>query len=156
MKHDSEAGAAHVVIDEDGVLARWADWQGRSKQVSVADTRVRAAARVLADALADAGKAAAAVVAVNKTYGTDYPTSSKFIDAVAGAGAADALAKAKEVAPTAEYPPIIGTFEDSKDGAALPGLAVLGEYVAPGEVKAEKPAKAKAPKAEAVAEAAAE
>lgn len=27
---------ATVIVDEDGVLARWADWQGRAKQVSVA------------------------------------------------------------------------------------------------------------------------
>lgn len=110
------------------------------KQVSVADARVRAATRVLTDALALAGKATAAVEAVNKTYGTSYPATSKYVDAVAGGGVADAIAKAGDVAPTAEYPSVIGLVEDSKDGAALPGLAVLGEYEAP---VTEKPAKVK-------------
>ncbi|GAB2874302.1 hypothetical protein [Hymenobacter ruber] len=122
------------------------------KQVSVADTRVRAAARVLTDALALASKATAAVEAVNKAYGTSYPTTSKYVEAVAGGGVTQALAKAGEIAPTAEYPPVIGSFEDSKDGAALPGLAVLGEYEAPADVKTEKPAKAKARKEEAPAD----
>ncbi len=122
------------------------------KQVSVADVRVRAATRVLADALALASKATAAVEAVNKAYGTSYPTTSKYVEAVAGGGVADAIAKAGEIAPTAEHPPLIGSFEDSKDGAALPGLAVLGEYEAPGNIKTERPAKAKARKEEAPAD----
>jgi hypothetical protein len=122
------------------------------KQVSVADSRVRAAARVLTDALALASKATAAVETVNKTYGTSYPTTSKYVEVMAGSGVADTMAKAGEVAPTAEHPPLIGSFEDSKDGAALPGLAVLGEYEAPAEVKAEKTTKAKAKKEEAAAD----
>ena len=69
---------------------------------------------------------------------------SKYVEVMAGSGVAEAMAKAGEVAPTTEHPPLIGSFEDSKDGAALPGLAVLGEYEAPAEVKAEKTAKAKA------------
>jgi hypothetical protein len=53
-------------------------WAARTtKQVVVAEGRVRAAARVLADALATADKAAAGIEAVNKTYGTGYPSKSK-------------------------------------------------------------------------------
>lgn len=36
MYQEPENCEANVVVDEDGVLARWADWQGRAKQVSVA------------------------------------------------------------------------------------------------------------------------
>ena len=122
------------------------------KQVSVADARVRAAPRVLTDALALAGKTTAAVEAVNKTYGTGYTTASKCGEAVAGADVAEAIAKAGETAPTVEYSPVIGSFEDSQDGAPLPGLAVLGEYEAPADVKAGKPVKVKARKEEAPAD----
>lgn len=119
-----------------------------TKQVSVADVRVRSATRMLTDALALAGKATAAVEAVNKTYGTSYPTTSQYVDAVTGAGVAAAIAKAGEMAPTAEYSPIISPFEDTRDGAALPGLAVLGEYEAPTDSKTEKLSRVKAKKEE--------
>ena len=36
MDPNSGTREANVVVDEDGVLARWADWQGLAKQVSVA------------------------------------------------------------------------------------------------------------------------
>ena len=36
MVEKPETREAHVVVDEDSVLARWADWQGRAKQVPVA------------------------------------------------------------------------------------------------------------------------
>ena len=62
------------------------------------------------------------------------------------AGAVEAVAKAWEVSPTAEYPPIIGPFENSKDGAELPGLAALGEYIAPAAEFAKPEKKPKAPK----------
>ena len=115
-----------------------------TRQVAVAETRVRAAARVLTDALKLADTARAAVEAVNSTYGTDYPTRSKFAEVVAGVGITDALAKATEAAPTPEFPPLVVVVKDSADGAALSGLAVFGEYEAPADVKTEKPAKVKA------------
>lgn len=34
--NEPETRETNVVVDEDGVLARWADWQGRAKQLSVA------------------------------------------------------------------------------------------------------------------------
>lgn len=116
-----------------------------TKQVVISEGRVRAAARVLAEALADADKAAAAVEAVNKTYGTGYPEKSKYVQVLAETGIVAAIGKAAEAAPAPEHQAIIGTFEDSQDGAELPGLAALGEYVAP---VAEKPAKPKKPAAE--------
>jgi hypothetical protein len=61
-------------------------------------------------------------------------------------GMSDAIRKAAEVAPTPEHQAIIGTFEDSKDGAELPGLAALGEYVAPVAEKSAKPKKTAAEK----------
>lgn len=36
MYEEPETCEANVVVDEDGVLARWADWQGQAKQISVA------------------------------------------------------------------------------------------------------------------------
>ena len=36
MGEESGARGATVVVDEDGVLARWADWQGWAKGVSIA------------------------------------------------------------------------------------------------------------------------
>lgn len=127
-----------------------------TKQVAVADTRVRAATRILTDALALASTAAAAVAVVNKTYGTSYPTTTRYVDAVTGAGVADVIARASEAAPTAEYPPVIGAFDDSKDGAALPGQAVLGEYEAPADSPPGKTPKAKSKKDEAMADTAPE
>lgn len=125
-----------------------------TKQLTVADARVRAATRVLTDALALASKATMAIEAVNKTYGTSYPTTSQYVDVVVGAGITAAIAKAGEMAPTAEHPPIIGSFNDTKDGAALLGRAVLGEYEGPADVKMEKPAKVQEKKEEATAGAA--
>jgi hypothetical protein len=61
-------------------------------------------------------------------------------------GLSEAISKAAEVAPTPEHQAIIGTFEDSKDGAELPGLAALGEYVAPVVEKPVKPKKTAAEK----------
>ena len=106
----------------------------------VAEGRVRAAAHVLADALATADKAAAGIEAVSKTYGTGYPSKSKYLQALGETGISEAISKAAEAAPTPEHHAIIGTFEDCKDGAELQGLAALGEYVAP---VVEKPAKVK-------------
>ena len=120
-----------------------------TRQVAVAETKVRAAARVLTDALKLADTARAAVEAVNKTYGTDYPTRSKFEEVMAETGIPDALAKAAEAAPTPDYPPLVGVVKDSPDGAALDGSAVFGEYEAPADVKTERPAKAKARREEA-------
>ena len=102
-----------------------------TKQVVISEGRVRAAARVLADALVTADKAAAGIEAVNKTYGTGYPSKSMYVQVLGEAGIPDAISKAAEAAPAPEHQAIIGTFEDSKDGAELPGLAALGEYVAP-------------------------
>lgn len=111
-----------------------------TKQVVISESRVRAAARVLADALAAADKAAAGIEAVNDTYGTSYPAKSKYVQALDASGIAAAISKAAQAAPAPEHQAIIGTFEDSQDGAELPGLAALGEYVAP---VAEKPAEPK-------------
>jgi hypothetical protein len=119
-----------------------------TKQVVLAEGRVRAAARVLADALATADKAAAGIEAVNKTYGTGYPSKSKYVQVLGETGISEAISKAAEAAPTPEHQAIIGTFEDSKDGAELPGLAVLGEYEAPTPVKENKPRRAKEPEVE--------
>ena len=120
-----------------------------TRQVAVAETKVRAAARVLTDALKLADTARAAVEAVNKTYGTDYPGSAKYVDVMAEAGIPDALAKAVEAAPTPEYPPLVGVVKDSPDGAALDGSAVFGEYEAPVPAKETKSRKAKEAEAEA-------
>lgn len=114
-----------------------------TRQVAVAETKVRAAARVLTDALKLADTARAAVEAVNKTYGTDYPTSAKFVDVVAETGIPSALAKAAEAAPTPDYPPLVGAVKDSPDGAALAGSAVFEEYEAPAPAKETKLRKAK-------------
>lgn len=111
-----------------------------TKQIVISEGRVRAAARMLADALATADKAAAGIEAVNKTYGTGYPSKSKYVQVLGETGISNAISKAAEAAPAPEHQAIIGTFEDSKDGAELPGLIALGEYVAP---VAEKPAKVK-------------
>ena len=114
-----------------------------TRQVAVVDTRIRAAVRVLADALKLGDTARASVEAVNKTYGTDYPTSSKFAEMMAESGISEGLAKAAEAAPTTEFPPLVSLVNDSPDGAALPGQAVFWEYEAPTNVMTEKTATAK-------------
>lgn len=123
-----------------------------TKQVVISEVRVRAAVRVLADALANADKAAAGIEAVNKTYGTSYPSKSKYVHVLGETGISEAMSKAAEAAPTPEHQAIIGTFEDSKDGAELQGLAVLGEYEAPVIVKDAKSRKTKALEVESVNE----
>ena len=95
-----------------------------------------------------AAGARATVEEVNKTYGADFPTRTKFADVVTELGISDLLSKATEAAPTAEPLPLTTLVEDSKDGAELAGRAVFDEYEAPAPARDAKPRKVKETDAE--------
>ena len=100
------------------------------KQVSVADAKLRAAVRNLADALGLAKQSRETVEALNTLYGTKYPELTKFVGAVVGLNLAE-LMKEAGADSVVESLPLTQPVADSKDGALLPGRAVFGEYEAP-------------------------
>ena len=105
------------------------------KNVTVADGRVRAAARVLLLALAAVDTATAAVEALNETYGTTFKVGTDYTQAVGKNGLGAVARKVESLNLPTEYPPLVGEFKDENGGLALPGRAVFGEYEAPAAVK---------------------
>lgn len=121
---------------------------------ATADRRARAAARLLAAALADATRAAAVMNGMNYLYDVDVSTQTLFVHTLLGEVDAQVLQAALAESEPGEEVVLFNQVPDGNGGQPLPASSVFGELKAAREgalhlqvIRAADPAQAGLPAA---------